>query len=83
MLFPCAQCHRYVRDDEPTCPFCQAEAKPPEIDGGVKRGLSRREMALFAAAAFAGSGCPKKKPPAPPYGAVWPQPQEPEDSVEV
>lgn len=79
MLYPCESCRRYIRDDEASCPYCSAAVAPPEIEGEAPRGLSRREMVALAAAAVAGSGCPKK-PPNPPYGCVW---IDANDDVEV
>lgn len=76
MLFPCEGCKRYIRDDERRCPFCDEEARPPGNVVEAPRGLSRREMVALAAAAVAGSGCPKK--PNMPYGCAWA-----DESVEV
>lgn len=79
MLYPCESCKRYIRNDEASCPFCSAVGTAPEITGEAPRGLSRREMVALAAAAVAGSGCPKK-PPNMPYGCAW---VDPDESVEV
>ena len=80
MLYPCEACQRSIRDDERRCPFCDALVTPPVARGEAPRGLSRREMVALAAAAVAGSGCPKKPPPNMPYGCAW---ADPEESVEV
>jgi hypothetical protein len=80
MLNPCEQCKRPVRSTETRCPFCDAAVEAPCETPVARRGLSRREMVALAAAAVAGSGCPKKPPPSPPYGCVWPDSNE---TVEV
>ena len=55
MLYPCERCHRYIRNDEANCPFCDAVVAPLEVTGEAPSGLSRREMFALAAAAVAGS----------------------------
>jgi hypothetical protein len=63
-LRPCVACHRHVRIDHATCPFCEATL-PERAPHVVPRGR-RSRAAVFATLATAACGpAPKPRPPEP------------------
>ncbi len=93
-LRPCGECHRHVRIDETTCPFCSASLASatarPLPNGRLTRAAVFAGAALVGAAGAAcGGSQPKAETPPPPPAtadagfAQEPPPSPPDAGVPV
>jgi hypothetical protein len=70
-LVPCSGCHRHVKSDETTCPFCQAALAPGSCTGRCARPAPARVTGaalLAAGAALVGAACQSSQSVLAPYG---------------